>query len=181
MVKGGSRLSLHPCTTRLLNPGDVIICQRISGTNNIMFGNGVILAPGETMINGVRDISPMINNVSTWIEVWSSNTGITTEANIPLTGLPALIDIAEIGIVIGDMRGFNTVSVPVTVRDSAGNLQTRFSFSSSINTGYFNKNIIGSEVLRIAVAITSQTTAFIPIMFFPSNTPLFAIVYKRRL
>ena len=28
-----------------------------------MFGNGVILAPGETMLNGVRDISPMINNI----------------------------------------------------------------------------------------------------------------------
>ena len=28
-----------------------------------MFGNGVILALGETMINGVRDISPIINNI----------------------------------------------------------------------------------------------------------------------
>ena len=36
-------------TSRLLNPGDVIICQRISGANNIMFGNGVILNSGETI------------------------------------------------------------------------------------------------------------------------------------
>ena len=100
-----------------------------------MFGNGVILAPGETMINGVRDISPMINNASTWIEVWSSNTGIATVGtNITLTRLPALVNIAEIGIVVGEItHGFSTISVPVTVRDHLGNLQTRFSFTE--NTG----------------------------------------------
>ena len=142
----------------------------------LLDGNGNTSIPGSLTVNGVN-----ISNSNTWIEVWSSNTGITSEPNIPLTGLPALIDIAEIGIVIGNAREFNTVSVPVTVRDSAGNLQTRFSFSSGINTGYFNKNVIGSEVLRMAVAITSQTSARIPIMFFPSNTPLYAIVYKRRI
>ena len=106
-----------------------------------MFGNGVILAPGETMINGVRDISPMINNASTWVEAWTSNTGITSSGiNIPLTGLPALIDIAEIGIVIGiNITGYSIVSVPVTVRDSGGNLQTRFSLTE--HNGYFIKKM----------------------------------------
>ena len=146
-----------------------------------MFGNGVILAPGETMINGVRDISPMINNVSTWIEVWSNNTGITSVGtNIALTGLPALIDIAEIGIVIGGIEhGFSTLSVPVTVRDHLGNLQTRFSFTS--NTGYNQKNRIGNRNLLIIVAITSQTNAMITFTASPNNPSLFAIVYKRRL
>jgi hypothetical protein len=92
----------------LLQPGDVLICMRIVGTNNIQFGNGLILNPDISFVNGsvmqsipsVRNLQNELNNKAAFSHMHSigniSQLQETLDSKSPTNHTHTTINITDI-------------------------------------------------------------------------------------